>query len=135
MIATSTGRVSSLTGLLLRDRVNMVESNGQFLPDYRDQLGQPLYDGSAQRVTDAKAFVSLYLSEPMNANLVRSNAVPGSGARPQGAPQAKGVKPRTMAEFQAMTPEQQIEVGKTMSDEEVFALAGVNQNSQGIFSP
>lgn len=122
---------------LLRARVRMDENEtGQFVPDYRDNEGQPLYDGASQRVTDAKVFVGLYLAQAENANLVKAQANPGSGAKPPGggSPPAEGNIPTTRAEFDALTPEARAKVAAKMTDEQRKALVGIEAPSGGAWA-
>jgi len=111
---------------LLRHRVTMTEqADGTFVPDYRDDQDQPLYDGSAQRVTDARTFVQMFLSQPENANLVKAQATPGSGAQPGGSPPPPpSDKPKTLEEWNALTPEQKAKIGPTLTREERDAMRG-----------
>lgn len=117
---------------LLRARVRMDENEtGQFVPDYRDAEGQPLYDGASQRVADAKVFVGLYLAQADNANLVKAQANPGSGARPPGGgpPPTEGKIPTTRAEFDALTPDARKAVASKMTADQRKALMGIESTS------
>jgi len=110
---------------LLRHRVRMVQrTDGQFAPEFLDTDGQPLYNAEGQRVATATEFVNAFLSLPENANLVKADRLPGSGARPTGgAPQQTG-KPRSLAEFEAMTSDQRRATAQAMSSADRMALLG-----------
>ena len=111
---------------LLRERVRMVElSDGTLAPEFLDSdLKTPAFDGSGNRVTDAKAFVNLFLSHPDNANLVRSTARPGPGAKPQGTANRTG-KPVSKDEFNALSDDEKARVAATMSTDEIRSLMGI----------
>ena len=114
--------------VLLRDRVKMTEHDGRFVPDFRDADGQPMYDGEAQRVTDAATFVSMFLGQPENANLVKATARPGSGAKQPGGPPAPsdGI-PTSLEAFNALPPEERDRVSRAMTQEQRLALLNVPQ--------
>ena len=106
---------------LLRHRVQMEQQpDGTFVPVFRDSNGQAQYDGTGQRVTDADTFVRFYLGQPENANLVRSTAQPGSGARPPGGPaQPSGdSQPKTLEEFLLLPEDQRMEIAAKMPAEQ-----------------
>lgn len=116
---------------LLRDRVRMVEdtATGQFRPEYIDNDGQPMYDGNGNRIIEADIFVRSYLALPDNSNLVRSRAVPGSGAKlAGGSPDSR--KPTTVAEFLALPPERRQEIANSMSQDERKAFLGIQSQAE-----
>jgi len=109
---------------LLRHRVKMTEKDGQFLPEFLDNEGQPVYD-AAGRITDPNVFVQFFLAQPENANLVRSPFQAGSGAKPQGSAASNVPKPRTIDEFNALSPEQRKKASLEMTPQERKAIMGV----------
>jgi len=119
--------------MLLRDRVRMApDESGQFVPQFFDADGRPLYDGNG-RVADARTFVSMFLGLPENANLVRAGAQPGSGAKPAGGAQPS--LPTSIAELNALSPEQRAEVTSKMKPEDWarMGLSGDAAKPAGFF--
>ncbi|HUS92092.1 MAG TPA: hypothetical protein VM695_09595 [Phycisphaerae bacterium] len=110
---------------LLRGRVRMTETaDGQYAPQFLEAEGRPASDGAGP-VTDAQQFVSVFLSRPENANLVRSTVVPGSGARQAGGAAATmDFIPRSRAEFLALPPEQRRAVAARMTRPQRDAVLG-----------
>jgi len=93
-------------------------------PEFLTADGQPVFDGP-ERVTDVRRFVDLFLSQPENANLVRSTVTPGSGAKQAGglATNLDSI-PRTKAEFLALPPERRLAVANRMSRQQRDAILG-----------
>jgi len=115
---------------LLRPRVKMVEEAGKYVAQFTDIEGQPMYDGKGDRVADADAFVSLFLSLPENANLIKATATPGSGAKPGGVPPNPTGKPQTLDAWNALSPEQQSELGPQMTLED-WKKMGLSRTPSG----
>jgi len=107
---------------LLRDRVRMDSTEtGDYVPVFLGPDGQPQYDGRGERVTDAEAFVRLFLAG--KPHLVRANVTPGSGGRPAGGSANTTGKVTSLEQLSAMAPEQRKAAIDAMSDEEVARLA------------
>ena len=103
---------------LLRSRVRMVEQGGQFVPEYLDADGKPMLTSAGVPVTDPDSFVSGYLAG--KPHLCKSTTTPGSGAKPAGG-QPSG-EPGTLAQLNAMEPDQRAAVVRKMSIEQIRAL-------------
>lgn len=109
---------------LLRNRVKMEPTDdGRFVPSFLDEQGKALYDGKAQRVTDADTFVKLYLANPKRSYLVRTTVAPDSGAkRHGGGTDAAAGQVTTLDQYKALTPDQQVKALETMTDENLRAI-------------
>ena len=113
--------------MLLRPQVTMTETaTGHFAAKFLDANGQPLYDVDGQ-VTDVSKFVKSFLTQPMNANLVKPAGNTGSGARPSGAPSgASNNIPTTLEEFNALSSEQREAVVSKMTKAQRHATLGIS---------
>jgi len=111
---------------LLRHRVKMEEmADGRFAAQFLDEDGQAAYDPNAQRITDAQVFVDQFLALPSNANLIKSTAAPGSGAKQAGGGVTTSERiPTTVAEYANLSPEQQEEVRSKLTREQRLKLLG-----------
>jgi len=114
---------------LLRHRVQMVNRDGRFEPDFIDSDGQPLYDGNGNRVADARSFVQLFLALPENANLIKAGASPGSGAKPGGVTSNPTGKPTSIAEWNALPQEKRDELAEEMTVEDWTRMGALGKPS------
>jgi len=117
---------------LLRGRVRMSETaEGRFAPEFLTADGQPVFDGP-ERVTDVRRFVDLFLSQPENANLVRSTVTPGSGAKQAGGLAVNmDSMPRTKAEFLSLPPDERLRVANRMTRQQRDAILGRDSSDDG----
>jgi hypothetical protein len=119
---------------LLRPRIKMAEQpDGTFGVVPLSPSGLPLQDAEGL-VTDVNRFVTGYLSDPLNANLVKATATHGSGAKPSGgSPAPPDGKPRTLDEFNALPEDQRAAVAVSMTKAERHAMFGIGPKaSQGF---
>ncbi len=118
---------------LLRPRVQMaVGEDGRFVPTFLDEQGRPIADGDGPGA-DVQAFVGLFLSLPENANLVKANTTPGSGARPAGGALRSEARPRSLEEFNGLPEEQRMQWALEMGPERLRGLLGMsNPREQGF---
>ena len=116
----------------LRHRIAMSEVGGQFVPVFTGVDGQPLFNAQG-KVTDTQVFVDDYLGK--HPGLCKANAKPGSGAPQPGGgsttPAQAGQKPKSVAEWNAMTAEQQ--EAANMQPGELSALAFAKPAGDGLF--
>ncbi len=117
---------------LLRDRVRLGETDdGEPALEFLDEAGQPLLDGE-RPVTDANRVVSDFLARPENANLVRPNVIPGSGARQAGGGGSAGEDlPRTRREFLALPSDERQAAAARMTRAQRDAILGRGGRDDG----
>lgn len=112
---------------LLRPRVQMQEvADGRMRPMVLDDDGLPVADESGEPV-DMPTFVSLFLSLPENANLVRSAVTPGSGARPAGGAPALDGRPRSLEEFNDLPEPRRMQWAMELGPAKLRALLGLSR--------
>jgi len=115
---------------MLRSHVVMAEgSDGQFAPGILDASGRPLLDDNGSPM-GLETFVARFLSQPDNANLLRSSSAPGSGAKPAGGSTGAEVAPRTLAQFNALPPERRRAVALGISRQQRQALLGLTPSAE-----
>ena len=118
---------------LLRPRVEMdVDADGRLVPKFVDGQGRLIAQGDG-KATDMQSFVALFLSLPENANLVKADTVPGSGARPAGGARWSEARPRSLEEFNGLPEEQRMRWALEMGPEKLRTLLGIGQiHDQGF---
>jgi hypothetical protein len=118
---------------LLRPRVRMeVGEDGRLVPTFLDADGRAMAEADGP-IGDVPTFVSLFLSLPENANLVRAGVIPGSGARPGGGPAGPPGRPRSLEEFHRLPQEQRLQWALEMGPEKLRALLGMGQGQDQGF--
>jgi len=109
---------------LLRPRVRMdLAEDGHLALSFLGGDGRPIADDEA--VPDVQALVSLFLSLPENANLVKANTTPGSGARPAGGAAGALTRPRSLAEFNGLSEADRMQWALEMGPGKLRTLLGL----------
>lgn len=115
----------------LYPRIKMALKDSKYIAQFVDANGQEMYDANG-KVTDMQVFVDAYLAE--HPTLCGATANPGSGAQAQGGPAPQPTdKPKTLEEFNALSPEKRQEVARQMTKEERDALRGGSATAPGQF--
>ena len=111
---------------LLRPKVQMdLAEDGRLAPSFLGEDGRPIADDEA--VPDLQTFVGLFLSLPENANLVKANTTPGSGARPAGRAAEPLTRPRSLEEFNGLPEADRMQWALEMGPERLRTLLGLGR--------
>jgi len=110
---------------ILRSRVVVAEqTDGGLAPVILDAGGKVELTAEGSPM-DVDTFVGRFLSDPSQANLLRSSSAPGSGARPAGRPAGESTPPQTLAEFNALPPGRRRHAAMRMSQKQREAMLGI----------
>jgi len=107
----------------------MEDVQGQYVPQFVDDEGQPMFNRDGNRVAEPVEFVRLFLARPENANLVKTQMAPGSGAKPPGGPAQPPPDglPMTLDQFKALSPEDRQAVAHKLTPEQMAKLVGAEK--------